>query len=477
MNLALVAPILLPLATALLIALTGRQALLRDGLSLTGGLLTAIAAWRLVDGAHWQIVDFGAGLTFTLHAEPLGLLFALVAGSLWPVTNLYAIGYLRHSKDPNQTRFFICLALSIAAAQLIALSGNLVTLFVGYEILTLATWPLVTHWGTADARRGGRIYLGYLLPTSVALLLPAIIVVQQLAGTTEFRPGGLLAGSGLGPLGLGLLFALFLFGIGKAALMPVHRWLPAAMVAPAPVSALLHAVAVVKAGVFCVLKVGIYIFGLDQLSHTGATQPMLYLAAFSLIAASLVALYADNLKHRLAYSTVSQLAYVTLAASLASSLAAYGGALQIVMHACGKITLFFCAGAIYLAAHATRVSELDGLGRRMPLTFIAFTLGALSIIGLPPLGGSWTKWWLLLGAIEAEQRWVIAVLGASTLLNIAYLLPIPLRAFFAGEGGWRWREAPWTCVLPLCLTALASLALFFWVPLAEPLARAIGVNP
>ncbi len=472
-------PIILPLLSAVLIALCGRWPNLRETVSVLGGIATAASALALQQSpeASLLLTDFGAGLSLLWTVEPLGLLFALVAGCLWPVTAVYAAGYLRGTDEKHQTRFFVCMAVSIAAAQCIALAGNLFTLFVGYEILSLATWPLVIHKGTDEARRGGRTYLAYLLPSSVALLLPAIIIVQQTVGSTAFTPGGLLRNSGFGPIGLGLLYAMFLFGIGKAALMPLHRWLPAAMVAPTPVSALLHAVAVVKAGVFCVLKITLYIFGIDVLDQTGASTPLIYVAAFSMIAASLVALHADNLKRRLAYSTVSQLAYVTLAASLASAAAVYGGSLQILMHAFGKITLFFCAGAIYVASHKTLVSELDGLGRQMPLTFAAFTLGALSIIGLPPLGGAWTKWWLMVGALDAGQAWLLGVLALSTLLNIAYLLPIPARAFLAGNGGWHWREAPWACVLPLSLTALASLALFFWMPLSKELATMSGVTP
>ncbi len=472
-------PIVLPLLTAVLIGVCGRWPNLREAVSVAGGVATAASAIALQQSpdAALLLTDFGAGLSLYWAVEPLGLLFALVAGVLWPVTAIYAAGYLRGTEEKNQTRFFVFLALSIAGAQSIALAGNLFTLFVGYEILTLATYPLVAHKGNATARAGGKTYLAYLLPSSVALLLPAILIVQHSAGTGNFTPGGILAHSGIGPVGLGILYALFLFGIGKAALMPLHGWLPAAMVAPTPVSALLHAVAVVKAGVFCVLKITLYVFGLDLLSVSGSAMPIVYLAAFSMIAASLIAMHSDNLKRRLAYSTVSQLAYVSLAASLATAAAAYAGGLQILMHAFGKITLFFCAGAIYTAHHKTLVSELDGLGRQMPLTFAAFALGAISIIGLPPAGGAWTKWYLMVGALDASQAWLLGVLTLSTLLNIAYLLPIPARAFLAGEGGWRWAEAPLACVLPLCATALISLGLFFWAPLSGALAAATGAAP
>lgn len=472
-------PMLIPLLAAVLIGLLGRWPNVREAVSVIAGLATAASVWLLYQngGGSLLLTDFGAGMSLYWSSEPLGLLFALVSGCLWPVTAVYAAGYLRGAGEKNQTRFFIFMAISIAAAQCIALSGNLFTLFVGYEAMTLATWPLVSHKGNADARSGGRTYLGYLLPSSVALLLPAILIVQISTGTSIFTAGGIIEQAGFGPMALGLLYALFVFGIGKAALMPLHGWLPAAMVAPTPVSALLHAVAVVKAGVFCVLKVTLYIFGLDTLSASGASEPIIWIAAFSMIAASMVALHADNLKRRLAYSTVSQLAYVSLAAALASAAAAYAGSLQILMHAFGKITLFFCAGAIYVAHKKTLVSQLDGLGRQMPLTFIAFSLGALSIIGLPPLGGSWTKWWLMLGALDAGHAWLLGVMALSTLLNIAYLLPIPARAFLAGNQRWQWAEAPMACVLPLCLTALLSMWLFFQIPLADDLLQMSGARP
>jgi multicomponent Na+:H+ antiporter subunit D len=282
-----------------------------------------------------------------------------------------------------------------------------------------------------------------------------------LADSTDFRPGGLLTGhAGTGVLTV--LFALYLFGIGKAALMPVHRWLPAAMVAPTPVSALLHAVAVVKAGVFTVLKVTVYVFGLDTLSASGAAGPMMWVAAFTLIAAAVVALRSDNLKRRLAYSTVSQLAYIVLAATLANDVAVAGGALHMVTHAVGKITLFLCAGAIMVTAHKSRVSELDGLGRAMPWTFAAFLLASISIVGLPPLGGTWSKWFLLLGAVDAEQTVMLVVLLAGSLLALAYLIPIPMRAFFlpAPDRPTHGEARP-TIVGPLTLTALGCVALFF----------------
>ncbi len=284
-------------------------------------------------------------------------------------------------------------------------------MFLFYEVLTLSTYPLVAHKGTPEAIRGARTYLGILIGTSIGLQLVAIIWTYVIAGTLDFARGGILEGHIAGPM-VAVLLALYAFGIGKAALMPFHRWLPAAMVAPTPVSALLHAVAVVKAGVFTMLKVGVYIFGIDFLAETGASEWLMWLAAFSIIAASVVALTKDNLKARLAYSTVSQLCYITLGMALATSMGALGGGMHIAMHAMGKITLFMCAGSIYVATHKTNISQMTGLGRVMPITFGAFLIGALSIIGLPPLGGSWSKWLLVVGAADTGQWMMIGVSDA-----------------------------------------------------------------
>jgi len=414
------------------------------------------------------------GLVVTLTVEPLGWLFAAVASSLWVVSTAYSIGYLRGNDEANQTRFFACFALAIGAAIGIAFAGNLLTLFLFYEVLTLVTYPLVTHHGTDAARRAGRVYLGVLIGTSVVFLLPAIIATWVLAGTLDFRPGGILRGH-VDATSAGMLLALFMFGIGKAALMPFHRWLPAAMVAPTPVSALLHAVAVVKAGVFCVVKVIVYVFGIDTLAALGGAGWLTLVAGFTLIAASVVALRADNLKRRLAYSTVSQLAYVTLAASLLTPLAIAGAALHLVAHAFGKITLFFAAGSIYTAAHKTQVSQLDGIGRAMPWTMGAFAIGALSMIGLPPLAGFVSKWFILTGAMVARDWFAVAVLAGSTLLNAAYFMPIVYRAFFvapaAGES--HGHEAPAAMVIAQVVTAAACVALFFFPGFAIALARAL----
>lgn len=417
------------------------------------------------------------GLEIRLTLEPLGMMFACVASGLWIVNSIYSIGYMRAKKEGHQTRFYACFAIAIASAMGASMAGNMLTLFLFYEILTLSTYPLVTHHGDEQAVRSGRTYLGILLGTSIFFQLGAIIWTWAAAGTLDFTEGGILDGKIEGPL-IGLMLFLYMYGIGKAALMPIHRWLPAAMVAPTPVSALLHAVAVVKAGVFTVLKVIVYIFGADYLRESGYADWLMYVAAASLLLASLVALTKDNLKARLAYSTVSQLAYVVLGAALLMPLSIVGGAMHIAMHAFGKITLFFCAGAIYVASGKTEISDMDGIGRRMPVTLAAFCIGALSVIGLPPFGGAWSKYFLALGAMDAGHVVFVAVFMISSLLNVAYLMPVVARGFFSGSNdGEGIREAPMFCVVPLCLTAFGCLLLFFFADDLYTLLAPIGGGP
>ncbi len=480
----IVAALVVPLAGAGVIGLAGRFPNLRESITLitAAALLACVLSIlpTVLAGGRPAVILFTLmpGLRIAFTVEPLGMLFALIASGLWIVNSLYSIGYMRANHEANQTRFYICFALALAATMGIAFAGNLFTLFLFYELLTLSTYPLVTHHGTAKARDGGRVYLGLLMGTSIVFLLPALVFIGFIAGTTDFTAGGILAGK-LGPTGLAVLLGLCMFGIGKAALMPFHRWLPAAMVAPTPVSALLHAVAVVKAGVFSVVKVIVYIFGTDTLGATAAQGPtdwLVLVAGFTIIAASVVALGADNLKRRLAYSTVSQLSYVVMATALLAPLSVIGAVLHLAAHAVGKITLFFAAGAIYTAAHKTEVSQLDGIGRRMPWTMGAFTIAALSMIGLPPAAGFISKWYMLSGAMAAQHWLAVGVIAVSTLLNAGYFLPIIYRAFFvaptapAGDHGHDTvhGEAPLPMVIALSITAAATVVLFFLpdVPLA-----------
>lgn len=463
----LLAVILLPLLAAAGIAVTGRHPNVREAISLVvSGLLFVLVTqlYREFPANADQTLTWWAllpGLTISFSVEPLGILFALIASSLWFVTTLYAIGYMRGHQEKNQTRFFSFFAVAISAVMAIAFADNLFTLFVFYEVLTLCTYPLVTHAGTDKARQGGRVYLGILISTSIVFFLPAMITVWFVSGTLDFTPGGVFD-EPVSTAILSILLVLFALGIGKAALMPIHRWLPAAMVAPTPVSALLHAVAVVKAGVFTVVKVVVFIFGIDTVAELPITSWLVYLAGATILLASIVAMRQDNFKSRLAYSTVSQLGYITLGAFLASQAAVLGSALHITMHAFGKITLFFCAGAVYVAHHKTKISELDGLGRAMPITFAAFTLAALSIIGLPPLGGVWSKWFLMLGALDSGYLIMLAVLAVSSLLNIVYLLEVPARAFLRpAAADMPFKEAPFSSVVAIVITAAMCIVLFF----------------
>lgn len=467
---AIVLSMLLPLIGLASNIFLAKKENLRDGLTFVSAVLTFAAVLTVLSkvgsgtSETLSVVTIFPGIDIAFAVEPLGMMFAIIASGLWIVTHIYGIGYMRGNKEKAHARFFACFSVAISATIAIAFSANMFTLFLFYEILTISTYPLVAHKGTEESVRGARVYLAILIGTSIALFLTAVIWTFVEAETLDFAKGGILQGKVEGWV-VPALLGLYAFGIGKAALMPFHKWLPAAMVAPTPVSALLHAVAVVKAGVFTMLKVGVYVFGIDFLAETGASEWLMWLAAYSIIAASVVAMTQDNLKKRLAYSTVSQLSYITLGMALATSMGALGGGMHIAMHAMGKITLFMCAGAIYVAYHKTEISDMQGLGRVMPITFGAFLIGALSIIGLPPLGGSWSKFLLMAGAADTGDWIIIGVLMLSSLLNVAYLLPIVGRGFFrpmpkpvaAGIA-----EAPLFCWLPPAITAFGCILLFFY---------------
>jgi multicomponent Na+:H+ antiporter subunit D len=501
----------IPVIGAVLITLLDKRPNLREAVTIVCGLLllqTVVSmfdlaqAWGTPEGTptthRIEAIQVVPGMPLAFHIEPLGMIYALIASSLWLLNSFYGIGYMRAHTEPHQTRFFACFALAISSAMGIAFSANMFTLFVFYEALTLSTFPLVAHYGTPEVRKSAHTYLGVLVVTSVGLLLVGVVGTYVATGTLDFTPGGVFRALGdeARPEMIATLFFLYIYGIGKAAVMPVHRWLPAAMLAPTPVSAFLHAVAVVKAGVFAVLKVTVYIFGVDTLTNVAiaiGNNWLVVMASFTILASSGIALYQDNLKRRLAYSTVSQLSYIVLGAALLTRDSITGGALHMVMHAFGKITLFFCAGAIYVATHKKNISEMRGLGRKMPLTFLAFLLASLSIIGLPPFGGAWSKWWLIMGSIDAGQQWVIIVLIISSLLNIAYLLPVAVDAFWYpapdapnGHEGhaddhhddehdehdehhqpfflerFGLQEAPALCVIPLLITAIGTIVLFVY---------------
>jgi multicomponent Na+:H+ antiporter subunit D len=462
--------ILVSAVGALLIAATGeRRANLREFWSVAAGVLQLavvasmipdVQAGRPLEGVMFRLLP---GVELAFRVDAFGLLFALGAALLWIATSFYSIGYMRSLEEHAQTRYFACFALALSATMGVAFSANLFTLFLFYEALTLATYPLVAHKETPEARAGARKYVIYLLGAAKVFLMAAIILTYNLAGTLEFRQGGILPASVLQaePTLLYVVFALFLFGFAKNAVMPLHSWLPAAMVAPTPVSALLHAVAVVKTGVFATLRVFLFVFGADAMRYLGADTLALIVASITILAGSLLALGQNNLKGRLAFSTISQLSYIVLGGALLTPSGVLGGIAHITNHAVSKITLFLCAGSIYVSAHKTEVSQLSGLARKMPWTMAAFAIASLSLVGIPPASGFISKWYLAVGSLERGSPWLLGVLLTSSLLNAAYLGPIVYKAYFeedpdAGHG--HVREIPWM-VIPLVLTALVSLLL------------------
>ena len=461
--------VLVALAAGLLILALHRRPNLRDAVSFVAAvtvfLIVASLAPAVLGGeiVELRLFIILPGIEFAFRVDSLGMVFATISSLLWIVTSVYAIGYMRHLKEHSQTRFFACFAISIAAAIGGAFSANLFTLVMFYEALSLITYPLVYHHETDEAWEGSKKYIIYLVGTSKTFLLAALALTYHLAGTLDFVPQGLFSEVSASPLLLTLVYVCFLAGFAKAAIMPLHIWLPVAMIAPTPVSALLHAVAVVKMGVFCVLRVIFHIYGVDLMADLGLGIATAYVVSFTILTASIYALTRDDLKARLAYSTVSQLSYIILGAALLTPSAMLGGIMHIASHAFSKITLFFCAGSIYCACRRKRISELSGIGRHLPWTMGAFFIGSLSMIGIPPAAGFISKWYLVLGAVEAKELAFLFVLLSSSVLNAAYFLPITYKAFFEKEQPppvatpvEPIREIPMVAI-PLVLTALLSL--------------------
>jgi multicomponent Na+:H+ antiporter subunit D len=440
---------------------------LRTALNLSGALAKPVLVVVMIAGVlrgvdyetRWALLP---GIDLVLRADSLSLLFAALSATLWLLTTLYAIGYLGPS--PAQNRFFGFFSLCVAVTMGIALAGNLITFFIFYELLSLVTYPMVVHRGTPGSIRAGRTYLIYTLGGGVVLFV-AIVWMHVAAGPFDFTPGGALREGMLSVHVAWGLFALLMLGLGvKAALVPLHSWLPIAMVAPAPVSALLHAVAVVKAGVFGIMRVVFDVYGIELASTLGLLAPLAGVAGITIVYGSLRALAQDNLKRRLAFSTVSQLSYITLGVALFSPLATTAALVHLVHQGIMKVTLFYCAGTFALVLGVERVSGMDGMGRRMPVTMSAFTVGALGMIGLPPMAGFISKWYLGTGGLQADAGWVLWVLVASSVLNAMYFLPIVYRGWFRpssspGRSGPGFKEAPWTLVVPPVATAVLVVAM------------------
>ncbi len=449
-------------------------------------LIIASMAPTILQGVpiEYTVARVLPGVSIRFYVDTFGLLFALVSSFLWIITSAYSIGYMRGLREHGQTRYFCFFALSLSAAVGVAFSSNLLTLYLFYEMLSFATYPLVAHHQDREARSSGRKYLTYIVGCSIGLLFPAMLYIYDKTGTLEFARQGILSGHTT-PGVVKILLLLCIFGFAKAAVMPFHAWLPAAMVAPTPVSALLHAVAVVKVGAFSILRVITGIFGTELLTTLHLDMMLCLIASFTIIAASLIALNQDGLKLRLAFSTVGQLSYIVLGGALLSPQGLTGGMLHIAMHAFGKITLFFCAGAIFVATGVRNISEMDGIGKRMPVTMACFFIGSLSVIGLPPCGGFISKWYLAMGALESEAFLMLFILLSSSLLNAAYFLPIVYRAYFGppnpSKYGDKVNEAPTWCLIPPVVTAVGSILLFFlpqpFLELAQMAAKQIFFGP
>ena len=445
-------------------------------------LLVASLAATVLTGSTvaYTVAEILPGVTIRFRVDAMGALFALVSSFLWIITSAYSVGYMRGLSEHSQTRYFCFFALSLSATIGVAFAANLFTLYLFYEMLSFATYPLVTHHQDREARSSGRKYLLYIVGASIGLVLPAMLVIYSLSGTLAFSAAGLIPKE-TAPSVVAILLLCLVLGFAKAGIMPMHSWLPAAMVAPTPVSALLHAVAVVKVGAFSIVRVITGVFGPGLLSAMDLNGMVCLLAAVTIIVASLIALSQDGLKRRLAFSTISQLSYIVLGAALLTPKGLVGSLLHIAMHAFGKITLFFCAGAIFVATGIKNISQMDGIGKRMPITMGAFFVGSLGVIGLPPAGGFISKWYLVLGALEGEKWVLVAVILISSLLNAAYFLPIVYRAFFCvPEKSMfkdRIQEAPRWCLIPPVVTAVISVVLFFFpqpfLALAKMAARQI----
>ncbi len=458
------------LAGAFLLLFTGeRRPNIRDMWTMIASVLKFVLILSLVpyilDGnvVEYTLVQISEGISIQFRVDAFGIIFALLASFLWIIVSIYSIGYMRTLKEHAQTRFNFCFAMAIFSATGAAMAGNLLTLYMFYEILTVATFLLVAHQETPEAVKSGRKYLTYLIG-GAALVLFSMAMTYYLTGTLDFKPGGFMEGSASNST-LCLVFVLFIIGFGtKAAIMPFHEWLPSAMVAPTPVSALLHAVAVVKAGVFCCLRVILYVFGPELLAEIGIWIVLACLVSITIIVANFFALTQDHLKRRLAFSTINNLSIIILGAALLSAEGIKGAMLHIPFHGFMKITLFMCAGAIHAKAHLDYISDMDGIGKQMPITMAAFTIGAMGLTGLPPVCGLISKWYLCIGAINSGIMLFLCVFLLSAILDAAYFFPVIYNAFFKKptKAKAEFDEAPLPVVLPIVITGTFSVILFFF---------------
>jgi len=469
MDYKLLIALLIPLIGSIGVMFKGDNENVREGISSVASVILLLIVGSMVPAVlggktlYLRMFTILPGVTVALRADAMSMIFALVASSLWTIAVYYSMGYMRGLKEHAQTRFNACFALAIFGAIGVAFSDNLFTMYLFYEVVSICTYPLVAHHQDDEGYHGARKYIIYLTTTAKAFLLPAMILIYVLTGTLDFASD---ITSGIFPADVKstlviMLYIFCIFGFAKNGVMPFHHWLPGAMVAPTPVSALLHAVAVVKVGVFCTTRVMLYVFGTNIMQALNLGIPTAYFVGFTVIAASVIALSKNNLKARLAYSTVSQLSYIIMGVALLTDPGIQGGLIHIVNHAFSKITLFFCAGAIYVATHKKDISEMEGLGKTMPFTFAAFGIASLSMIGAPPVAGFITKWNLLVGSMEAHQLGILIILIASTLLNAAYFAPVTYRAFFGkppeNEPYTGIKEAPLSMLIPILIACTISV--------------------
>ncbi len=470
----LVLALLTPMLGACLVSFSGKKPNVREMWSVLAAVITFLLVFSMTSGVlagktyFYEIFRILPGITISLRADALSMVFALIASFLWIMASFYSMGYMRAHKGHSQTRFNTYFAIAIFGAMGVAFSDNLFTLYLFYEIVSVSTYPLVAHNQDKEAYGGGKKYMVYLTTMAKGMILPAMAIIYVMTGSLDFPHNiytGMLPDDADSAI-VTMLFIFCLFGFAKNGVMPFHHWLPGAMVAPTPVSALLHAVAVVKAGVFSTVRVFLYVFGVNLMDLLNLGITTAYFVGFTIIMASVIAMTKDNLKARLAYSTVSQLSYIILGVCLLTPHGIQGGIIHIANHAFSKITLFFCAGAILIASHKKDISEMDGLGRAMPFTYAAFAIASLSMIGAPPVAGFITKWELLMGTIEAGSFAIILILLASTLLNVCYFAPVVYRGFFykppSGVHYDRIQEAPVSMLIPLCCTAIISVIIGFY---------------
>ena len=471
--------VLCPAIGAFLILVSGRRPNIREAWTMVASVLCFSSVISMVPNVlnegpiDCTLFHIFKGIDFAYRVDAFGLIFAITSSFLWIIVSLYSIGYMRALEEHAQTRYYFFFALAIFGAIGVALSKNLVTMFIHYEILTVSTYPLVAHDESPKALSAGRKYLAYLL-TSGCFLLAATLITYWLTRTTDFEPNGILTLASASRLTLQILFVCFMLGFMKAAWMPFHSWLPTAMIAPTPVSALLHAVAVVKTGVFGIIRTVCYIYGIDLMHALGLGIFLACLASFTVIVANLYAIGEDNLKRRLAYSTISQLSFIILGVALLSPMGVTGGMIHITFHAFMKITLFLCAGAIIVITGKRNVSELAGIGRIMPITMMAFTLTAAGMCGIPPIAGFISKWYICLGSIQAGEIAFLFVALTASLLDVVYLFPIIRTAFFErpaisvlANGGEKvvketGRPIYLFMIIPLAITAIFSIVFFFF---------------